>query len=395
MTTQYKSLNFDLGEEIDMLRDMTQQFAAAEIAPRAAQIDTDNNFPEDLWGKFGDLGLLGITVEEEYGGSNMGYLAHCVAMEEISRASASVGLSYGAHSNLCVNQIRKNGSHEQKLKYLPKLCSGEHVGALAMSEPGAGSDVVSMKLRADKKGDRYVLNGNKMWITNGPDADTYVIYAKTDINGGSKGITAFLVERGFKGFSQAQKLDKLGMRGSNTCELVFQDCEVPEENILGFEGGGVRVLMSGLDYERTVLSGGSVGIMQACMDIVVPYIHERTQFDQAIGEFQLMQGKIADMYTALNASRAFLYAVAKACDRGEDSRKDAASVILYTSEQATQMALQAIQTLGGNGYINEYPTGRLLRDAKLRLARAHQKFAACSSAASCLTKLASIAVRSG
>ena len=365
MTTQYKSLNFDLGEEIDMLRDMTQQFAAAEIAPRAAQIDTDNNFPEDLWGKFGDLGLLGITVEEEYGGSNMGYLAHCVAMEEISRASASVGLSYGAHSNLCVNQIRKNGSHEQKLKYLPKLCSGEHVGALAMSEPGAGSDVVSMKLRADKKGDRYVLNGNKMWITNGPDADTYVIYAKTDINGGSKGITAFLVERGFKGFSQAQKLDKLGMRGSNTCELVFQDCEVPEENILGFEGGGVRVLMSGLDYERTVLSGGSVGIMQACMDIVVPYIHERTQFDQAIGEFQLMQGKIADMYTALNASRAFLYAVAKACDRGEDSRKDAASVILYTSEQATQMALQAIQTLGGNGYINEYPTGRLLRDAKL------------------------------
>ncbi|MDG1905045.1 MAG: isovaleryl-CoA dehydrogenase [Arenicella sp.] len=365
MTTQYKSLNFDLGEEIDMLRDMTQQFAAAEIAPRAAQIDIDNTFPEDLWRKFGDLGLLGITVEEEYGGSDMGYLAHCIAMEEISRASASVGLSYGAHSNLCVNQIRKNGSHEQKLKYLPKLCSGEHVGALAMSEPGAGSDVVSMKLRADKKGDRYVLNGNKMWITNGPDADTYVIYAKTDIHGGSKGITAFLVERGFKGFSQAQKLDKLGMRGSNTCELVFQDCEVPEENILGFEGGGVRVLMSGLDYERTVLSGGSVGIMQACMDVVVPYIHERTQFDKAIGEFQLMQGKIADMYTALNASRAFLYAVARACDRGEDSRKDAASVILYTSEQATQMALQAIQTLGGNGYINEYPTGRLLRDAKL------------------------------
>jgi len=365
MTTQYKSLNFDLGEEIDMLRDMTQQFAAAEIAPRAAQIDIDNTFPEDLWRKFGDLGLLGITVEEEYGGSDMGYLAHCVAMEEISRASASVGLSYGAHSNLCVNQIRKNGSHEQKLKYLPKLCSGEHVGALAMSEPGAGSDVVSMKLRADKKDDHYVLNGNKMWITNGPDADTYVIYAKTDIHAGSKGITAFLVERGFKGFSQAQKLDKLGMRGSNTCELVFQDCEVPEENILGFEGGGVRVLMSGLDYERTVLSGGSVGIMQACMDVVVPYIHERTQFDKAIGEFQLMQGKIADMYTSLNASRAFLYAVARACERGEDSRKDAASVILYTSEQATQMALQAIQTLGGNGYINEYPTGRLLRDAKL------------------------------
>ena len=365
MTTQYKSLNFDLGEEIDMLRDMTQQFAAAEIAPRAAQIDIDNTFPEDLWRKFGDLGLLGITVEEEYGGSDMGYLAHCVAMEEISRASASVGLSYGAHSNLCVNQIRKNGSHEQKLKYLPRLCSGEHVGALAMSEPGAGSDVVSMKLRADKKDDHYVLNGNKMWITNGPDADTYVIYAKTDIHAGPKGITAFLVERGFKGFSQAQKLDKLGMRGSNTCELVFQDCEVPEENILGFEGGGVRVLMSGLDYERTVLSGGSVGIMQACMDVVVPYIHERTQFDKAIGEFQLMQGKIADMYTSLNASRAFLYAVARACERGEDSRKDAASVILYTSEQATQMALQAIQTLGGNGYINEYPTGRLLRDAKL------------------------------
>ena len=365
MTTQYKSLNFDLGEEIDMLRDMTQQFAAAEIAPRAAQIDIDNTFPEDLWRKFGDLGLLGITVEEEYGGSDMGYLAHCVAMEEISRASASVGLSYGAHSNLCVNQIRKNGSHEQKLKYLPRLCSGEHVGALAMSEPGAGSDVVSMKLRADKKDDHYVLNGNKMWITNGPDADTYVIYAKTDIHAGSKGITAFLVERGFKGFSLAQKLDKLGMRGSNTCELVFQDCEVPEENILGFEGGGVRVLMSGLDYERTVLSGGSVGIMQACMDVVVPYIHERTQFDKAIGEFQLMQGKIADMYTSLNASRAFLYAVARACERGEDSRKDAASVILYTSEQATQMALQAIQTLGGNGYINEYPTGRLLRDAKL------------------------------
>lgn len=365
MNTPYASLNFNLGEEIDMLRDMTQQFANAEIAPRAEAIDYENNFPNDLWRKFGDLGLLGITVDEEYGGSNMGYLAHCVAMEEISRASASVGLSYGAHSNLCLNQIRKNGSHEQKLKYLPKLCSGEHVGALAMSEPGAGSDVVSMKLRADKKGDHYVLNGNKMWITNGPDADTYVIYAKTDIKGGSKGITAFLVERGFKGFTQAQKLDKLGMRGSNTCELVFQDCEVPEENILGFEGGGVRVLMSGLDYERTVLSGGPVGIMQACMDIVVPYIHERKQFDKAIGEFQLMQGKIADMYTSLSASRAFLYSVASACDRGEDSRKDAAAVILYTAEQATQMALQAIQTLGGNGYINEYPTGRLLRDAKL------------------------------
>lgn len=365
MTTPYQSLNFNLGEEIDMLRDMSQQFANAEIAPRAEQIDRDNEFPKDLWLKFGELGLLGITVEEEYGGSNMGYLAHAVAMEEISRASASVGLSYGAHSNLCLNQIRKNGSHEQKLKYLPKLCSGEHVGALAMSEPDAGSDVVSMRLRADKKGDHYVLNGNKMWITNGPDADTYVIYAKTDINGGSKGITAFLVERDFPGFSRAQKLDKLGMRGSNTCELVFQDCEVPEENILGFEGGGVRVLMSGLDYERTVLSGGPVGIMQACMDIVVPYIHERKQFNKAIGEFQLMQGKIADMYTSLSACRSFLYAVASACDRGEDSRKDAAAVILYTAEQATQMALQAIQTLGGNGYINDYPTGRLLRDAKL------------------------------
>ena len=365
MTTLYQSLNFNLGEEIDMLRNMAQQFCNTEIAPRAQQIDSDNQFPKDLWRKLGEQGLLGITVEEEFGGSNMGYLAHCVAMEEISRASASVGLSYGAHSNLCVNQIRKNGSHQQKQKYLPKLCSGEHIGALAMSEPGAGSDVVSMQLRAIKKGDHYVLNGNKMWITNGPDADTYVIYAKTDLEAGSKGITAFLVERDFPGFSQAQKLDKLGMRGSNTCELVFQDCEVPQENILGHEGAGVRVLMSGLDYERTVLSGGPVGIMQACMDIVVPYIHERKQFNKAIGEFQLMQGKIADMYTSLSACRAFLYAVASACDRGEDSRKDAAAVILYTAEQATQMALQAIQTLGGNGYINEYATGRLLRDAKL------------------------------
>ena len=365
MTIQYRSLNFNLGEEIDMLRDMTRQFASTEIAPRAANIDLENEFPSDLWRKFGELGLLGITVDEEYGGSDMGYLAHCVAMEEISRASASVGLSYGAHSNLCVNQIRKNGSHEQKLKYLPKLCSGEHVGALAMSEPNAGSDVVSMKLRADKKGDHYVLNGSKMWITNGPDADTYVIYAKTDVSAGSKGITAFIVERDCPGFSRAQKLDKLGMRGSNTGELVFENCEVPMENVLGFEGGGVRVLMSGLDYERTVLSGGPVGIMQACMDVVVPYIHERKQFDQSIGEFQLMQGKIADMYTALSSSRAFLYAVASACDRGEDSRKDAAAVILYTAEQATQMALQAIQTLGGNGYINDYSTGRLLRDAKL------------------------------
>lgn len=365
MTVSYPTLQHNLGDEIDMLRDMAYQFSQAEIAPRAAQIDSDNEFPMDLWKKFGELGLLGITVSEAYGGSNMGYLAHCVAMEEISRASASVGLSYGAHSNLCVNQIHKNGSEEQKLKYLPKLCSGEHVGALAMSEPNAGSDVVSMTLRADKKDDHYVLNGNKMWITNGPDADTYVVYAKTDPNGGSKGITAFIIERNFEGFTQAQKLDKLGMRGSNTCELVFQNCIVPEENILGFEGGGVRVLMSGLDYERTVLSGGPVGIMQACMDVVVPYVHERKQFNKSIGEFQLMQGKIADMYTSLSASRAYLYAVARACDQGLESRKDAAAVILYTAEQATQMALQAIQTLGGNGYINEYSTGRLLRDAKL------------------------------
>ena len=365
MNTNYPTLNFGLGEEIDMLRDTVNQFAQAEIAPRAEQIDRDNLFPEDLWRKFGDLGLLGVTVPEEYGGSDMGYLAHVVAMEEISRASASVGLSYGAHSNLCVNQIRKNGTAEQKQKYLPKLCSGEHVGALAMSEPNAGSDVVSLKLRADKKGDRYILNGNKMWITNGPEASTYVIYAKTDVNARSKGITAFIVERDFPGFSRAQKLDKLGMRGSNTCELVFVDCEVPAENILGQEGGGVKVLMSGLDYERTVLSGGPVGIMQACLDIVLPYIHDRQQFNQAIGEFQLMQGKIADMYTELNASRAYLYAVAGACDRGQASRKDAAGVILYTAERATQMALQAIQALGGNGYINEFPTGRLLRDAKL------------------------------
>jgi isovaleryl-CoA dehydrogenase len=365
MSTSYPSLQYNLGEEIDMLRDMTFQFAQTEIAPRAAAIDKDNQFPADLWRKFGDLGLLGVTVAEEYGGNDMGYLAHCVAMEEISRASASVGLSYGAHSNLCVNQIHKNGSEQQKLKYLPKLCSGEHVGALAMSEPNAGSDVVSMKLRADQKGDVYILNGNKMWITNGPDADTYVVYAKTDTSGGSKGITAFIVERYFDGFSQSPKLDKLGMRGSNTCELVFQDCKVPAENILGFIGGGVRVLMSGLDYERTVLSGGPVGIMQACLDLVIPYIHERKQFNKAIGEFQLMQGKIADMYTSLSASRAYLYAVAAACDRQQESRKDAAAVILYTAEQATQMALQAIQVLGGNGYINDYPAGRLLRDAKL------------------------------
>ena len=365
MITPYPTLQFDLGEEITMLRDMTHQFAQAEIAPRAAQIDLDNQFPADLWKKFGDLGLLGITVAEQYGGSDMGYLAHAIAMEEISRASASVGLSYGAHSNLCVNQIHKNGSEAQKQKYLPKLCSGDHVGALAMSEPNAGSDVVSMKLRAEKMGDVYVLNGNKMWITNGPDADTYVVYAKTDVNGGSKGITAFIIERGFAGFSQAQKLDKLGMRGSNTCELVFENCTVPVENILGFEGGGTRVLMSGLDYERTVLSGGPVGIMQACLDVVIPYIHERKQFNKSIGEFQLMQGKIADMYTSLSCSRAYLYAVAGACDRQQESRKDAAAVILYTAEQATQMALQAIQALGGNGYTNEYPAGRLLRDAKL------------------------------
>ena len=365
MNTSYAMLDHGLGEDLDMLRDLVYKFAQAEIAPRAAEIDKNNEFPADLWQKMGDLGILGVTVAEEFGGSNMGYLGHVVAMEEISRASASVGLSYGAHSNLCVNQIHTNGSADQKTKYLPQLCSGEHVGALAMSEPGAGSDVVSMKLKAEKKGDVFILNGNKMWITNGPDADTYVIYAKTNSDAGSRGMTAFIVERGFGGFSQAPKLDKLGMRGSNTCELVFEDCEVPAVNILGREGEGVRVLMSGLDFERTVLSGGPVGIMQACMDIVVPYIHDRKQFGKAIGEFQLMQGKLADMYTALNASRAYLYAVARACDRGLESRKDAAAVILYTAEQATQSALQAIQALGGNGYINDYGTGRLLRDAKL------------------------------
>ena len=365
MNTPYPSLNFNLGEDIDMLRDSVFQFCSKEIAPRAADIDSSNEFPMDLWLKLGDMGLLGITVEEQYGGTGMGYLAHSVAMEEISRASASVGLSYGAHSNLCVNQLHKNGTEEQKRKYLPKLCSGEHVGALAMSEPNAGSDVVSMKLKAKKHGDYYVLNGSKMWITNGPDADTYVIYAKTDTTAGSKGITAFIVERDYPGFSRQQKLDKLGMRGSNTCELVFENCQVPAENILGGEGRGVAVLMSGLDYERTVLSGGPVGIMQACLDVVLPYIHERKQFDQPIGEFQLMQGKIADMYADLNASRAYLYAVARACDLGQDSRKDAAAVILFTAEKATQMALQAIQALGGNGYTNDYPAARLLRDAKL------------------------------
>jgi len=358
-------LNFDLGEAADMLRGSVETFAADEIAPRAAEIDRSNDFPADLWRKMGDLGVLGITVEDEYGGAGMGYLEHCVAMEEISRASASVGLSYGAHSNLCVNQIRKNGSEAQKRRYLPGLISGEQVGALAMSEPGAGSDVVSMRLRADKRGDRYVLNGTKMWITNGPEADVLVVYAKTDPAAGPRGITAFLIEKGMPGFSCAQKLDKLGMRGSNTGELVFQDCEVPEEQVMGGVGRGVNVLMSGLDYERAVLAAGPLGIMQACMDVVLPYIHERKQFGQAIGEFQLMQGKIADMYTTLNAARAYVYAVAKACDRGETARKDAAGAILYAAERATWMALEAIQVLGGNGYINDYPTGRLLRDAKL------------------------------
>jgi len=365
MHAPYTELDFGLDDTLNMLREQVNAFARDEIAPRAAQIDHDNLFPADLWQKFGDMGLLGITVAEEDGGSGMGYLAHCIAMEEISRASASVGLSYGAHANLCVNQIKLNGSAEQRAKYLPKLISGEHVGALAMSEPGAGSDVVSMSLRAEKHGDHYVLNGNKMWITNGPDADVLVVYAKTDPEAGAKGISAFIVEKGYAGFSTAQKLDKLGMRGSNTCELVFEDCQVPAENVLGEENRGVKVLMSGLDYERTVLAAGPVGIMQACLDVVVPYVHERKQFGQPIGEFQLVQGKLADMHTTLNACRAYLYAVAGACDRGRATRKDAAGVILYCAEKATQMALDAIQLLGGNGYINEYPTGRLLRDAKL------------------------------
>ena len=365
MNNSLPLLDFDLGEDVEMLRDSVRAFADHEIAPRAAEIDSSNQFPMDLWRKMGDLGVLGITVDEEYGGAGMGYLAHMVAMEEISRASASVGLSYGAHSNLCVNQIKLNGTAAQKQRYLPRLISGKDVGALAMSEPGAGSDVVSMKLKAEKRGDRYVLNGTKMWITNGPDAQTLVVYAKTDPAAGPKGITAFLIEKGFAGFSTAQKLDKLGMRGSNTCELVFQDCEVPEENILGRLNDGARVLMSGLDYERAVLSAGPLGIMQACLDVVLPYVRERRQFGQPIGDFQLMQGKIADMYVALNASRAYVYAVGRACDRGKVSRRDAAGAILYAAEKATWMALQAIQCLGGNGYINDYPTGRLLRDAKL------------------------------
>ena len=360
-----RGLNFALGESIDLLRDTVRKFAEREIAPIASQVDHDNVFPHALWRKFGDLGLLGITVEEEFGGADLGYLAHVVAMEEISRASASIGLSYGAHSNLCVNQLRKNGTAAQKGRYLPKLVSGEHVGALAMSEVEAGSDVVGMRLRAEKRGGRYVLNGHKMWITNGPEADVLIVYAKTDSAAASRGITAFIVEKGFSGFSASPKLDKLGMRGSNTCELVFQDCEVPEDNVLGRVGGGVRVLMSGLDYERLVLCGGPLGIMAACLDVVVPYVHQRKQFGKAIGEFQLMQGKLADMYVAFHACRAYVYAVANACDRGEPARKDAAGAILYSAEKATWMAGQAIQALGGNGYMNEYPTGRLWRDAKL------------------------------
>jgi isovaleryl-CoA dehydrogenase len=365
LTNQYPALDFDLGPEIEALRDTVRSFAGDEIAPLASEIDKTDQFPRQLWPKMGALGLHGITVEDEYGGTGMGYLAHCVAMEEVSRASASIGLSYGAHSNLCVNQIRRNGTAAQKAKYLPKLISGEHVGALAMSEPGAGSDVVSMKTRAEKKGDRFVLNGSKMWITNATEAETLVVYAKTTPDAGPRGITAFLIEKGMKGFSPAQKLDKLGMRGSPTAELVFTDCEVPAENVLGKLDEGVKVLMSGLDYERAVLAAGPLGIMQACLDAVVPYVHERKQFGQAIGEFQLVQGKLADMYTTLSACKAYVYAVAKACDRGRTTRKDAAGAILYAAEKATQTALDAIQLLGGNGYINDYPTGRLLRDAKL------------------------------
>ena len=362
---QFPSLNFDLGETADMLRDTVRSFSDDHIAPRADEIDRSNEFPIDLWPMMGSIGLHGITVEEEYGGSGLGYLEHCIAMEEVSRASASVGLSYGAHSNLCVNQIRRNGTVDQKKRYLPKLISGDHVGSLAMSESGAGSDVVGMRTKAEKRGDLYILNGSKMWITNGPVSNTFVIYAKTEPDAGPRGITAFLVEREFKGFSVAQKLDKLGMRGSDTCELIFEDCEVPEENILGELNKGVNVLMSGLDYERAVLAAGPLGIMQSCMDIVVPYVHEREQFGQPIGTFQFMQGKLADMYTTMNACKAYVYAVSKACDRGETTRKDAAGAILYASEKATLMALDAIQALGGMGYVNESPTGRLLRDAKL------------------------------
>jgi isovaleryl-CoA dehydrogenase len=359
------SVRFDLGEQAEMIRDTVAGFASREIVPLAEEIDRSNRFPRELWPRLGELGLLGMTVEEEYGGSGLGYLEHLVAMEEVSRASASVGLSYGAHSNLCVNQLRLHGTPEQKARYLPKLVSGEHVGALAMSEPGSGSDVVSMRTRADRKGDRFVLNGSKMWITNGPEAETLVVYAKTDPDAGPKGITAFIVEKGMAGFSTAQKLDKLGMRGSDTCELVFEDCEVPAGNVLGQVGGGVKVLMAGLDYERLVLAGGPLGIMQACMDVVVPYLHERKQFGQPIGEFQLMQGKLADMYTTMNASRSYVYMCGKAADRGEITRQDAAGCLMFAAEKATWMALEAIQALGGNGYINEYPTGRLLRDAKL------------------------------
>jgi isovaleryl-CoA dehydrogenase len=363
--TRLTVLDHDLGPEIDLLRSSVRDFAEDKIAPIAAEIDRDDRFPVELWPEMGALGLHGITVEEEYGGSGMGYLAHCVAMEEVSRASASVGLSYGAHSNLCVNQIRRNGNETQKRKYLPRLISGEHVGALAMSEPGAGSDVVSMRLRADRKGNRYILNGSKMWITNGHYADTLVVYAKTRPDAGARGITAFLIEKGMQGFRPAQKLDKLGMRGSPTSELVFEDCEVPAENVLGAVDEGVRVLMSGLDFERAILAAGPLGIMQACLDVVVPYIHDRQQFGQPIGEFQLIQGKLADMYTAFSACQSYVYAVARACDRGQTTRKDAAGAILYAAEAATKMALDAVQILGGNGYINEFPAGRLLRDAKL------------------------------
>jgi isovaleryl-CoA dehydrogenase len=365
IANHFKGLNFALGPTADAIRETVERFTATSIAPRAADIDRSNTFPRDLWPSLGELGLLGITVEEEFGGTGLGYLEHSIAMEEISRGSASVGLSYGAHSNLCVNQIRRNGSHDQKSRYLPGLISGKSLGALAMSEPGAGSDVVSMKTRADRKGDRFILNGSKMWITNGPQADVLVVYAKTDPAAGSRGITAFLIEKGFKGFTTAQKLDKLGMRGSDTGELVFQDCEVPEENVLGRVNDGVRILMSGLDYERVVLAAGPLGIMRAAMDLVVPYVHERKQFGQPIGTFQLIQGKLADMYTRMNAARAYVYTVAQACDRGETTRKDAAGAILYAAETATWMALEAIQILGGNGYINDYPAGRLLRDAKL------------------------------